>query len=124
MTALEKTVAEYGPHTLQPGKSRMNEVFPDYAARHNDIPTLAVEKYLLIYLYLLQQIPRETHQDRVTENDEGRFLRRDFHEIQQRFDTKGQSQEPAHHQDQESPLPKDTPLSDASLWFDPATCLF
>jgi hypothetical protein len=106
----------------------INEVFPEYAARHGAIPNLAVEKNLLIYYpWPYYFFFRKTNKSLAKRVESGlRKMIKDgsfdalFLKYNRASIRKANLKNRRVIRIENPGLPKDTPLADASLWFDPA----
>jgi hypothetical protein len=106
----------------------INEVFPEYAARHNAIPNLVVEKNLLIYYpwpyYFFFNKSDKSLAKRVEVGIRKMMKDGSFDAIFMKYNRasirKANLKNRRIIRITNPALPKDTPLSDVSLWFDPA----
>jgi len=107
----------------------INEVFPEYAARHDAIPNLAVEKNLLIYYpwpyYFFFNKSAKALAKRVETGIRTMMKDGSFDAIFMKYNRasilKANLKNRRIIRITNPNLPKDTPLADASLWFNPAT---
>jgi len=107
----------------------INEVFHEYAARHNAIPNLAVEKNLLIYYpwpyYFFFNKSNKNLAKRVESGIRKMMKDGSFDAIFMKYNRAAIVQANLKNRRiirlKNPTLPKNTPLDDASLWFDPAT---
>lgn len=107
----------------------INEVFHEHAARHHDIPNLAVEKHLLIYYpwpyYFFFNKSNKSLEKRVEIGIRKMMKDGSFNAIFMKYNRssiiKANLKNRRIIRMVNPTLPKDTPLADASLWFDPAT---
>jgi ABC-type amino acid transport substrate-binding protein len=108
----------------------INEVFPEYAARHAAIPKLAVEKNLLIFYpwpyYFFFKKSGKSLAKRVETGIRKMIKDGSFDALFMKYNRasilKANLGNRRIIRIVNPTLPKDTPLADASLWFDPATC--
>jgi hypothetical protein len=106
----------------------INEVFHEYAARHDAIPNLAVEKNLLIYYpwpyYFFFNKSNKALAKRVETGIRKMMKDGSFDAIFMKYNRasiiKANLKNRRIIRIKNPTLPKDTPLSDASLWIDPA----
>ena len=107
----------------------ISEVFPEYAARHDAIPNLAVEKNLLIYYpwpyYFFFNKSNKTLAKRVEAGIRKMMKDGSFDALFMKYNRasiiKANLKNRRIIRIMNPTLPKDTPLTDATLWFDPAT---
>jgi len=107
----------------------INEVFHEYAARHDAIPNLAVEKNLLIYYpwpyYFFFNKSDKSLAKRVESGIRKMMKDGSFDAIFMKYNrasiVKANLRNRRIIRIKNPTLPKNTPLDDASLWFDPAT---
>jgi hypothetical protein len=107
----------------------ISEVFPEYAARRDAIPNLAVEKNLLIYYpwpYYFFFNKSDKHLAKRIETGIRKMMKDgSFDAIFNKYNRASISSANLKNRRvikiTNPLLPKDTPLADASLWFDPAT---
>lgn len=107
----------------------INEVFNEYAARHEAIPNLAVEKHLLIYYpwpyYFFFNKADKSLAKRVETGLRKMLNDGSFDAIFMKYNrssiVKANFKNRRIIRIGNPDLPKDTPLNDPSLWFDPAT---
>ncbi|MGA7827736.1 MAG: transporter substrate-binding domain-containing protein [Geobacteraceae bacterium] len=105
----------------------INEVFPEYASRHGAIPNLAVEKNLLIYYpwpyYFFFNKSDKVLAKRVETGLRKMIKDGTFDALFLKYNRasilKANLQKRRIIRIRNPNLPKDTPLGDASLWFDP-----
>jgi ABC-type amino acid transport substrate-binding protein len=106
----------------------INEVFPEYAARHDAIPNLAVEKNLLIYYpwpyYFFFNKSNKALAKRVETGLRKMMKDGSFDVLFMKYNRasilKANLKNRRIIRIVNPALPKDTPLADASLWFNPA----
>jgi len=106
----------------------INEVFPEYAARRAAIPNLAVEKNLLVYYpwpyYFFFNKSDKSLAKRVETGIRKMMKDGSFDAIFMKYNRtsiiKANLKNRRIIRIKNPFLPKDTPLADASLWFDPA----
>jgi ABC-type amino acid transport substrate-binding protein len=106
----------------------ISEVFREYAARHNAIPNLAVEKNLLIYYpwpyYFFFNTSNKALAKRVETGIRKMMKDGSFDAIFMKYNRASILRANLKNRRiirvKNPTLPKDTPLTDASLWFDPA----
>jgi hypothetical protein len=107
----------------------ISEVFPEYAARHAAIPNLAIEKNLLIYYpwpyYFFFNKSNKALAKRVETGLRKMMKDGSFDALFLKYNRasilKANLKNRRIIRIKNPTLPKDTPLDDASLWFDPAT---
>jgi hypothetical protein len=107
----------------------INEVFHEHAARHHAIPNLAVEKNLLIYYpwpyYFFFNKSNKALAKRVESGIRKMMKDGSFDALFMKYNRtsilKANLKSRRIIRIVNPALPKDTPLADASLWFDPAT---
>ncbi len=107
----------------------INEVFNEYAARHSAIPNLAIEKNLLIYYpwpyYFFFNKSDKTRAKRVEAGLRKMIRDGSFDAIFMKYNRSSIIKANLNNRRTiriaNPDLPKDTPLNDRSLWFDPAT---
>lgn len=107
----------------------INEVFPEYAARHDAIPNLAIEKNLLIYYpwpyYFFFNKSNKALAKRVETGIRKMMKDGSFDALFMKYNRasiiKANLKNRRIIRIKNPTLPKNTPLDDASLWFDPAT---
>ena len=107
----------------------INEVFPEYAARHNAIPNLAVEKNLLIYYpwpyYFFFNKSDKSLAKRVETGLRKMIKDGSFNALFLKYNRasirKANLKNRRIIRIVNPSLPMDTPLADPSLWFDPAS---
>lgn len=105
----------------------INEVFHEYAARHRDIPDLAVEKHLLIYYpwpyYFFFNKADTLLAKRVEAGIRKMMKDGSFDAIFMKYNSaallKADLKNRRIIRIKNPDLPKETPLADSSLWFDP-----
>jgi hypothetical protein len=108
----------------------INEVFPEFAARHGAIPNLAIEKNLLIYYpwpyYYFFNKSNKALAKRVETGLRKMMKDGSFDALFLKYNRASIRKANLKNRriiSLKNPnLPKDTPLTDASLWFNPATC--
>ncbi len=106
----------------------INEVFPEFAARHDAIPNLAVEKNLLIYYpwpyYFFFNKSSKALAKRVETGIRKMMKDGSFDALFMKYNSasilKAKLKNRRIIRIKNPTLPKDTPLADASLWFEPA----
>ncbi|RQW89012.1 MAG: amino acid ABC transporter substrate-binding protein [Geobacter sp.] len=106
----------------------INEVFPEYAARHDALPNLAVEKNLLIYYpwpyYFFFNKSDNALAKRVETGLRKMIKDGSFDALFMKYNRasilKANLKNRRIIRIMNPTLPKETPLDDASLWFDPA----
>ena len=107
----------------------ISEVFPEYAARHDAIPNLAIEKNLLIYYpwpyYFFFNKSNKALAKRVETGIRKMMKDGSFDALFMKYNrasiVKANLKNRRIIRIKNPTLPKNTPLADASLWFDPAT---
>ncbi len=107
----------------------INEVFHEHAARHRALPNLAIEKNLLIYYpwpyYFFFNKSDKALAQRVEKGLRNMVKDGSFDAIFMKYNrasiVKANLKNRRIIRIKNPTLPKDTPLPDASLWFDPAT---
>jgi ABC-type amino acid transport substrate-binding protein len=107
----------------------INEVFPEYVARHDAIPNLAIEKNLLIYYpwpyYFFFNKSNKALAKRVETGIRKMMKDGSFDALFMKYNRasilKAKLKNRRIIRIMNPSLPKDTPLDDASLWFDPTT---
>jgi hypothetical protein len=107
----------------------ISEVFQEYAARHNAIPNLAIEKNLLIYYpwpyYFFVNKSNKALAKRVETGLREMMKDGSFDALFMKYNrasiVKANLKNRRIIRIKNPTLPKGTPLDDASLWFDPAT---
>ncbi|HOP39466.1 MAG TPA: transporter substrate-binding domain-containing protein [Geobacteraceae bacterium] len=107
----------------------INEVFHEFADRHAAIPNLAVEKHLLIYYpwpyYFFFNKSAKSLAKRVETGIRKMMKDGSFDAIFMKYNRTAISKANLKNRRiiriQNPTLPKNTPLTDASLWFDPTT---
>jgi ABC-type amino acid transport substrate-binding protein len=107
----------------------INEVFPEYVARHDAIPNLAIEKNLLIYYpwpyYFFFNKSNKALAKRVETGIRKMMKDGSFDALFMKYNRasilKAKLKNRRIIRIMNPSLPKDTPLDDVSLWFDPTT---
>jgi ABC-type amino acid transport substrate-binding protein len=105
----------------------INEIFHEYAARHHAIPDLAVEKHLLIYYpwpyYFFFNKSDKSLAKRVETGIRKMMKDGSFDAIFMKYNRAALLKADLRNRRiiriKNPDLPKDTPLADSSLWFDP-----